>query len=272
LGPSSCERIAEATGEFVNIDYALAVLVHTLGLPPGLTAATGMDAIAHCMETFMAAAFNPPADGIGLDGLERGWAHIERATRDGQDRDARPRHDAHVRAPERGQHADLRRAEHGAGAEDRLARLQVLARGAHRCPAWCDDADGHAIGAVVGVLDAHDRIGTVGHRRAGHDPHRFAASSPIGTGGSGLTRSRIRPSASSTESERVAVRAEDALTGIDASLVSGRRTTGRHWPGRDRCASSSAGECRILDNGCSTVALNEATTWSPGARAMSRAD
>lgn len=61
----------------------------TLGLPPGLTAATGMDAIAHCMETFMAAAFNPPADGIALDGLERGWAHIERAKRDGQDRDAR---------------------------------------------------------------------------------------------------------------------------------------------------------------------------------------
>jgi len=29
------ERIAEATGEFVNIDYALAVLVHTLGLAPG---------------------------------------------------------------------------------------------------------------------------------------------------------------------------------------------------------------------------------------------
>jgi alcohol dehydrogenase class IV len=61
----------------------------TLGLPPLLTAATGMDAIAHCMETFMAPALNPPADGIGLDGLERGWAHIERATRDGSDRDAR---------------------------------------------------------------------------------------------------------------------------------------------------------------------------------------
>ena len=61
----------------------------TLGLPAGLTAATGMDAIAHCMETFMAAAFNPPADGIALDGLERGWTHIERATRDGQDREAR---------------------------------------------------------------------------------------------------------------------------------------------------------------------------------------
>lgn len=61
----------------------------TMGLPPMLTAATGMDAIAHCMETFMSTAFNPPADGIALDGLERGWAHIERATRDGSDREAR---------------------------------------------------------------------------------------------------------------------------------------------------------------------------------------
>ena len=61
----------------------------TYGLPPMLTAATGMDAIAHCMETFMAAAFNPPADGIALDGLTRGWAHIERATRNGNDADAR---------------------------------------------------------------------------------------------------------------------------------------------------------------------------------------
>ena len=61
----------------------------TLSLPPGLTAATGMDAIAHCMETFMAPSVNPPADGIGLDGLARGWTHIEQATRNGADRDAR---------------------------------------------------------------------------------------------------------------------------------------------------------------------------------------
>jgi len=61
----------------------------TYGLPAMLTAATGMDAIAHCMEPFMAAAFNPPADGIALDGLTRGWAHIERATRNGQDAEAR---------------------------------------------------------------------------------------------------------------------------------------------------------------------------------------
>ncbi len=61
----------------------------TVGLPPGLTAATGMDAIAHCLETFMAPAVNPPADGIALDGLQRGWAHIERATRNGHDIEAR---------------------------------------------------------------------------------------------------------------------------------------------------------------------------------------
>jgi len=61
----------------------------TLGLPPQLTAATGMDAIAHCMETFMAAPFNPPADGIALDGLRRAWANIEKATNQGQDRNAR---------------------------------------------------------------------------------------------------------------------------------------------------------------------------------------
>lgn len=61
----------------------------TMGLPPLLTAATGMDAIAHCLETFMSPAFNPPADGIALDGLMRGWTHIERATQNPGDRDAR---------------------------------------------------------------------------------------------------------------------------------------------------------------------------------------
>ena len=51
----------------------------TVGLPPGLTAATGMDAVAHCIETFLAPSFNPPAEGIALDGLRRAWKHIETA-------------------------------------------------------------------------------------------------------------------------------------------------------------------------------------------------
>jgi 4-hydroxybutyrate dehydrogenase len=61
----------------------------TLGLPPALTAATGMDAIAHCIETYLSPAVNPPAEAIALDGLRRAAAHIERATRDGGDREAR---------------------------------------------------------------------------------------------------------------------------------------------------------------------------------------
>jgi len=61
----------------------------TLGLPSALTAATGMDAIAHCIETFLAPVFNPAADGIALDGLWRAWRHIERATAEPGDREAR---------------------------------------------------------------------------------------------------------------------------------------------------------------------------------------
>lgn len=61
----------------------------TVGLPPGLTAATGMDAVAHCIETFLAPGFNPPAEGIALDGLRRAWKHIERAFHEPGDLDAR---------------------------------------------------------------------------------------------------------------------------------------------------------------------------------------
>jgi 4-hydroxybutyrate dehydrogenase len=62
----------------------------TLGLPPLMTAATGMDAITHCIEAFLAPNINPPAEGVALDGLWRGWQHIEAAVANGAtDRDAR---------------------------------------------------------------------------------------------------------------------------------------------------------------------------------------
>ena len=61
----------------------------TYGLPPGLTAATGMDAISHCLETFMAPSFNPPADAIALHGLDAGLRSIEKAVADGADIEAR---------------------------------------------------------------------------------------------------------------------------------------------------------------------------------------
>jgi len=61
----------------------------TLGLPSGLTAATGMDALTHCIETFLSPRDNVPADAIALDGVARAVRWIEKAVADGTDRDAR---------------------------------------------------------------------------------------------------------------------------------------------------------------------------------------
>lgn len=61
----------------------------TLGLPPGLTAATGLDALSHCIETFSSPRFNPPADAIALDGAGRIWGAIEKACTTGSDLTAR---------------------------------------------------------------------------------------------------------------------------------------------------------------------------------------
>src|SRR5829696_6523692 len=48
-----------------------------------------MDAFTHNIECFLSNAFNPPADSIALDGLEKAWTWVERATKDGSDREAR---------------------------------------------------------------------------------------------------------------------------------------------------------------------------------------
>lgn len=61
----------------------------TLSLPPLLTAATGMDALTHCVETYIATAFNPPADGIAIDGLKRAASSIRQAVEDGTEMEPR---------------------------------------------------------------------------------------------------------------------------------------------------------------------------------------
>lgn len=61
----------------------------TLGLPPVLTAATGFDALAHCIETYCSPNINPPAEAIALAGMKRATAFLERAVADGSDRQAR---------------------------------------------------------------------------------------------------------------------------------------------------------------------------------------
>jgi alcohol dehydrogenase class IV len=70
----------------------------TLDLPPQLTAATGMDAISHCIETFTAPSSNPPAEAIAMDGLWRAVRALPRAVADGHDRQAR--HDMAIAAME----------------------------------------------------------------------------------------------------------------------------------------------------------------------------
>jgi len=63
----------------------------TVGLPPKITAATGMDAFAHCFEAFCAPGFHPMADGIALEGLRLIQTYLPRAYDDGSDIEARSR-------------------------------------------------------------------------------------------------------------------------------------------------------------------------------------
>jgi len=63
----------------------------TVGLPPKLTAATGADALTHCIESFTCPVFHPMCDGIALEGVRLTVEALPRAYRDGGDLDARGR-------------------------------------------------------------------------------------------------------------------------------------------------------------------------------------
>ena len=61
----------------------------TVGLPPHITAATGMDAFVHCFEAFCAPGFHPLADGVALEGMRLIAQYLPRACADGRDIEAR---------------------------------------------------------------------------------------------------------------------------------------------------------------------------------------
>ena len=61
----------------------------TVGLPPALTAATGMDAFTHCLESYTCPVFHPICDAIAIHGMELVIRYLERATRNGHDIEAR---------------------------------------------------------------------------------------------------------------------------------------------------------------------------------------
>ncbi|HZN65983.1 MAG TPA: iron-containing alcohol dehydrogenase [Tepidisphaeraceae bacterium] len=61
----------------------------TVGLPPKLTAATGADALTHCVESYTSPEFHPMCEGIALEGLRLIADALPRAVRNGTDIDAR---------------------------------------------------------------------------------------------------------------------------------------------------------------------------------------
>jgi 4-hydroxybutyrate dehydrogenase len=61
----------------------------TRSLPARLTAATGLDAISHCIEGYLSPVINPLADVLALDGLKRAWTSVETATAAPDDLEAR---------------------------------------------------------------------------------------------------------------------------------------------------------------------------------------
>ena len=75
---------AELLAKLVILDPEL-----TTGLPPKLTAATGADALTHCIESYTCPAFHPMCDGIALEGVHLIVEALPRAYRDGRDLDAR---------------------------------------------------------------------------------------------------------------------------------------------------------------------------------------
>ena len=61
----------------------------TVGMPPAITAGTGMDAFAHCLEAFCSPHFHPMSAGIALEGMRLVKDYLPRAFADGTDMEAR---------------------------------------------------------------------------------------------------------------------------------------------------------------------------------------
>lgn len=61
----------------------------TVGLPAHITAATGMDALAHCLEAYCAPGYHPMAEGIAVEGMRLVKDYLPRAFADGSDVEAR---------------------------------------------------------------------------------------------------------------------------------------------------------------------------------------
>ena len=61
----------------------------TVGMPAFITAGTGMDALAHCLEAYCAPGYHPMADGIALEGMRLVFENLPKAFANGKDLTAR---------------------------------------------------------------------------------------------------------------------------------------------------------------------------------------
>jgi alcohol dehydrogenase class IV len=61
----------------------------TVGMPPAITAGTGMDALAHCLEAYCAPSYHPIAEGIAVEGMRLVFQNLPKAVANGSDLEAR---------------------------------------------------------------------------------------------------------------------------------------------------------------------------------------
>jgi alcohol dehydrogenase len=61
----------------------------TIGMPPFITAGTGMDALAHCLEAYCAPNYHPIADGVAVEGMRLVFENLSKAVANGNDLEAR---------------------------------------------------------------------------------------------------------------------------------------------------------------------------------------
>jgi alcohol dehydrogenase class IV len=61
----------------------------TVGMPPSITAGTGMDALAHCLEAYCAPSYHPIAEGIAVEGMRLIFINLPKAVANGNDVEAR---------------------------------------------------------------------------------------------------------------------------------------------------------------------------------------
>lgn len=89
LGPLAVDFARHGARQTFTPSAILCDATLTMDADAEMTAAAGMDALVHCLEAYLGTSFNPPADGIAIDGLRRAAQHLERAVENGRDLGAR---------------------------------------------------------------------------------------------------------------------------------------------------------------------------------------